>query len=132
MRGFTSRLNALSFSSALRSGLSLLRTYRAMKSSRTVVTSSWQAGGSILKRVLAAIYALAQFSSFAYRFERGPIRPCPDRVAMFAPAQAVVEDKSTSAGSGDANPKTARRLCALDSGTRKIGDAVAISGPASA
>ena len=43
---------------------------------------------------------------------------------MFAPAQAVVEHKCTSAGSCDADTKTTRCLGAWENGTCKIGHTV--------
>ena len=73
--------------------------------------------------IFPAINALAQFARIADGFERRPIRPSSDGEAMFAPAQAVVEHKCTSAGSCDADTKTTRCLGALDNGACKIGDA---------
>ena len=71
-----------------------------------------------------AINALAQVARLAYGFERGPIRPSTDSVAMFAAAQTVVENKSTSASGRYANTEAARCFGALDHGARKVGDAV--------
>ena len=81
-------------------------------------------GRTILERVLPAINALAQVARLAYGFERRPIWPSTDGEAMFAAAQAVVEDKSTSASGRDADTEAARCFGALDHGARKIGDAV--------
>ena len=81
-------------------------------------------GRTILNRVLPAIDALTQIARLADGFERRPIRPSTDGEAMFAAAQAVVENKCTRAGSCDADTETARCLGALDNGARKVGDTI--------
>ena len=124
---FPQPIKALSRSSAQRRGLLLLRTYRVMNSS-SIEATFLLAVNAIFNRVLPSIYALAQIASFSDSFEGRPIRPTPDRQAMFAAAQAVVENKSTRASRGYADTEAARNGYPLDHVSCEVRDAIAAAG----
>jgi hypothetical protein len=80
----------------------------------------------IAKRVLATINALAQVAGHANGLERGPVRPGTNGIAAFAATNPVVKDKGSGPTGSNPDAKSPGCLCALDGGSRKIGDAIAL------
>ena len=112
-RGFTSRVNALSYSSRFAAVASYCGRGEQRSRPKRKRRLPWPEEADDLDRIFAPVDALAQISCLAYGFEGRPIWPSTDSIAMFATAQTVVEDESPSTGGRDANTETTRCFRAL-------------------